>query len=138
MSQLIIRQLYEARLKAWAAARSPALLVGYENSPAPVTTGTFLRAFQLPAETDSADLAGAHRAYSGIFQVNVVSPINGGAGVANGIANEIAAQFTLNLRLTSGAVIVQIIKPSSVAQGLQDDTRYIVPVSFRYRSDVVT
>jgi len=138
VSQLIIRQLYEARLATWAAARSPALQVAYENGSFIPPASTYLRAFQLPLEVDSQDLAGAHRAYRGIFQVNVISPTNGGAGVAHGIANEIAAQFTLNLRLTSGAVTVQIVKPSSVAQGLQDDTHYIVPVSFRYRSDVVT
>ena len=136
MSHKKCRQAYEDRLKTWAAARSPALLVAYENDPFTPTTGTtYLRAFCLPAETASQDLAGAHRGYVGVFQVSVVAPINTGGGAANAIADELAALFVNNARITISGLAVQQVSPASVAGALQDGAHYIVPVSWRYRAD---
>jgi hypothetical protein len=136
VSQTLIRRAYEGRLATWAAARSPALPVSYENVPYTPTTGaTFLRAYVLPATTDAPDLAGTLRTYRGVFQISVTCPINTGAGAALGIADELAALFVVNARLTSGAITVQQITPCSIAPALQDETHYIVPVSFQYRCD---
>jgi hypothetical protein len=136
VSQKTIRALYEGRLATWAAARMPALSVAYENRPFTPTQGTaYLRAAQLPAEVESQDLAGAHRGYLGVFQVSVYAPINTGPGAAQGIADELAALFVLNARLTSGAVTVQQITPASIAPALQVDNAYVLPVSFQYRAD---
>lgn len=138
MSQKIIRALYEGRLAAWAAARATPLSVAYQNRPqTPATGTTYLKAFLLPSPTDSQDLAGAHRVYAGVFQVSVVAPINTGPGAAEGIADELIALFPLNLLLTSGAVTVQINTPASAAPALQDESNYIVPVSFTYRADTI-
>lgn len=136
MSQKVIRAIYEARLATWAAARSPALSVAYENQPfTPVTGATYLKASLLPAPAGSDDLAGAHRRYGGVFQVSVYAPINVGSGAANGIADELAALFVLNARLTSGAVTVQQVSPATVAPALQIENHYVIPVSFAYRAD---
>ena len=136
MSQTLIRRAYEGRLATWAAARSPALQVAWENQPFTPTTGaTYLRAYVLPAMTDAPDLAGALRTYRGVFQVSVCCPINTGPGVAAGIADELAALFVVNARLTSGGLTVQQITPWSIAPALPSDTNYIVPVSFQYRAD---
>lgn len=136
MSAKRIRALYEGRLKTWAAARVPALPVSYENVPYTPTTGsTYLKCFLLPATTTSEDLAGALTTYRGVFQVSVCAPINKGAGAALGIADELAALFVVNARLTATGFTVQQITPCSVAPALQDDTHYIVPVSFTYRAD---
>lgn len=136
MSQKLCRQAYEGRLGTWAAARSPALRVRYENVPfTPATGETYLHATQLPADTESDDLAGAHRAYRGVFQVSVYAPINTGSGAAAAIADELAALFVHNARLTSGAITVQQTTPASVAPALQFDSYYAVPVSLTYRAD---
>lgn len=138
MSQKIIRAIYEARLATWAAARVPALTASYENTPAdPAEGATHLRASLLPADTDSQDLAGAHRVFRGVFQVSVYAPINTGPGAATGIADELAALFVYNARLTSGSVTVQQISPASIAPALQFDSYYVLPVSFGYRADTV-
>lgn len=138
MSNKLIRKAYESRLATWAAARGTPLRIAYQNQPfTPVTGETYLKAFLLPAPKTSDDLAGAHRAYRGVFQVSVVAPINTGPGAAEGIADEIEAQFTLNLRLTQSPVTVQIVTPSTQASALQDDTTYTVPVSFGYRADTI-
>lgn len=136
MSQKKCRQAYEGRLATWAAARSPALRIQYENVPfTPVTGETYLKAYLLPATTTSEDLAGDLTTYRGVFQVSVVAPINTGPGIAEGIADEIAAQFYTNLQLTLTGFMVQQITPCSIAPALQDESQYIVPVSFEYRAD---
>ncbi|KAF1706289.1 phage tail terminator-like protein [Pseudoxanthomonas sacheonensis] len=136
MSNKRIRALYEGRLATWAAARSTPLRVSYQNqSFVPVTGQTYLRAILLPADTSSDDLQGAMRTYRGVFGVNVVAPINTGAGAAEGIADELAALFTMNARLTASGFTVQQVTPATQAPALQDASSYIVPVSFQYRAD---
>lgn len=146
MSQKIIRSLYESRLAAWAAARSPALPIAYQNLEFPGKNpdgsqkpmpATYLRAFLLPAETDSLDLAGDHRLYQGLFQVSIVAPTDKGAGAAEQIVNELVALFPLNLRLTKDGLTVQVITPASQGPSIQESISYMVPVSFRYRADAI-
>jgi hypothetical protein len=135
VSNKLCRRAIETRLTAWAAARAPALPIAYENVPFNAPAGAYLRGFLLPARTASDDLAGAHREYSGVYQVSVVAPINAGPGAAEGIADELAALFPLNQRLTVAGLVLQIITPVTAAQGAQDVTSFIVPVSFGYRAD---
>lgn len=136
MSNKRIRALYEGRLATWAAARVPALSIALQNKPFTPTTGTaYLKCFLLPADTASEDLAGALRTYRGVFMVSVVAPINTGPGAAETIADELAALFVHNARLTGSGFTVQQITPASQAPALQDATTYIVPVSFEYRAD---
>lgn len=111
--------------------------MAYENAPFTPPAGVYLRAYLLPAKTTADDLAGAHRAFRGVFQVSIHAPINQGPGVAAGIADEIAAQFPVNLRLTQSGVTVQVVSPASIAPALQEGDRYIVPVSFQYRADTI-
>lgn len=135
MSQKLIRQLYEQRLATWAATKS--LPVAWQNVPFTPPAGTYLRAFLLPADTDSIDLAGAHRGYAGVFQVNIVAPEGQGSGAADTLADELDELFPNNLPLNSGAFGVQTITPCSAGPAIQDGTRYAIPVWFRYRADTI-
>lgn len=138
MTQKRCRAAYEARLAAWAAARVPALRVAYENAPfTPTAAETYLAPNLLPAQAESADLQGALTTYLGVFQVLIYAPINTGPGAAMGVADELAALFTNNLRLTVSGLTVQQITPASVAPALTDESRYVVPVSFQYRADAI-
>lgn len=138
MSQKKVRAIYEGRLATWAAARSPALTVAWENKPfTPVTGAVYLQASLLPAETGSETLLGEHRAYRGVFQVNIVAPINTGPGAANGIADELAALFVNYARITAAGFTVQQLSPARIAPALASENRYVVPVSFEYRADTV-
>lgn len=137
MSNKLCRRAIETALSAWASARSPALTIAWENVPFSQPTSAYLRAFLLPAATTGPDLAGVARTYRGVYQVSVVAPINSGPGVAEGIADEIAALFPLNARFTVPGLTLQIITPVTAAQGAQDSTNFIVPVSFGYRADTV-
>lgn len=136
MSQKKVRAAYETKLATWAAARTPALRVQHENVPFnPAHGETYLRAYLLPATTTSPDLAGDITTYQGVFQISVVAPINSGPGIANGIAEELEAQFPVNQLVSVSAFVVQQVTPASVAPALQTESEYIVPVSFQYRAD---
>jgi len=129
-----IRAALEGRLATWAATQS--LTVAYENVPFNPPSGAYLRAFLLPAETHSDDLAGSHRAYRGIWQVNVVAPIGKGAGAALTIAEAIATLFPVN-QSTLLAAGVHITHPVTIGAAIQDSERYTVPCWCRYRMDSV-
>lgn len=134
MSQKLIRAALESRLATWAAARSAALPIVWENAKAAPGL-PHLRVHLLPAPTTSDTLDGAHRAYRGVFQVSVVGPIDAGPGTTEAIADEIAALYPMNLRLPNGAITVQVTSPASPAPALQRAADYTVPVSLRYRAD---
>ena len=135
MSNKKCRQAIEARLNTWAAARSPALQIAWENKPFTAPTGTYLRATLLPADTGSDDLAGAHRRYMGVYQIDVMAPISTGPGAAEGIVDELATLFPLNLQITVTGLMLQVISPVTAAHGAQDADRYVLPVWFSYRAD---
>lgn len=136
MSHKIIRSLLEGRLKTWAAARIPALRVAYQNVEfTPTPSETYLRAFLLPAGTNSNDLAGVHRLYTGLFQVTIITPAGGGTGAAEGLADELAALYPLNDQLTKAGFSVQVMTPVNPGPEQQEDTAFALPVSFQYRAD---
>lgn len=135
MTQKTIRSLIEQRLATWAASKS--LPVAWQNFAFTPPSTTYLRAFLLPAETDSPDLQGAMRTFTGVYQVSIVLPEGQGSDAGETLAAEIDALFPLNLRLTSGAVTVQVIGPASPGPAIHDGARYLLPVSFRYRCDTV-
>jgi len=138
LSEKIIRSIYEARLKAWAAARSPALRVSYQNSKfAPASSETYLACYLLPANTQSLDMEGVHKAFTGMFQVNIVVPANADLIGAGGIAEELQALFPNNLGITKSGLTVYVRTPCAVANAQQDTNTATVPVWFNYRADVI-
>jgi hypothetical protein len=136
MSHRIIRSLFEARLSTWAKARTPVLRIAYQNvSFTPASNETYLRAFIIPAGTDSNDLAGAHRLFTGLFQVTIVTPSGVGTGAGETLADQIAALYPLNDALNKDAITVLVITPVEPGPEQQDDTTCELPVSFQYRCD---
>jgi hypothetical protein len=136
MSHRTIRQIFESRLAAWAKARSPALRVAYEGVAfTPTNSETYLRAYTLPAGTNTNTLAGDHHAYTGVFQVSIVTPSGSGSGAAEGIADEIADLFPVYLRLTKADFEVMVLTPVEPSPSITEDTNYTVAASFQYRAD---
>lgn len=135
MSQSIIRQLLESRLKTWADAEP--IQVAWENVNFDPPSASYLKAYVIPAPTTSDDLKGDHRNYTGVFQVSVVGMKGNSAIPVEAIAEDIAALYPVNLQLTSGGVTVQIITPMSIAQAIQEPDRYTIPVSCTYRADTI-
>ena len=137
MSDRIIRSLFEGRLKAWADTHVPKLVIAYEGvtfTP-PAGGATYLRAYLMPGNTDSEDLAGKHVSYRGVFQVSVVTASGSGTGDAGAIADEVAHLFPNNLALTKAGFTVYVRSPMATAAALQGETTSSLPLSFQYRAD---
>lgn len=134
MSHSKIRLLYQARLGAWAIDQG--LRVTYQNVQFdPEADETYLRAFLLPAGTDSNTLAGDQKIYTGMFQVSIVTPSGSGPTLADDLADDIAELFPLYLRLSDGDFEVIVLTPVEPGPGITDDSTYTVAASFQYRAD---
>jgi hypothetical protein len=138
MSQRIIRDLLEQRLMTWAEALVPPIPVQHENADfTPPQTKKYLRFFLLPANTGSNFLAGTDHEYLGVMQISIVTPKGTGPKVAEDLVVSLDALYPNNLRLTSGAVTVQITTPISAFTGIQEEDAFVIPVSATYRAFVV-
>lgn len=137
MSQARIRAAFEARLAQWAAARVPALPVVWQNVNATLPTVDHLRAYLLPAETGSRDLAGQNRSYRGVFQVSVFTKSGGGAENAEAIVRELDDLFPVALRMLSVGLNVQVMTPMAARPAIQETDWYSVPVDCRYGAEEV-
>lgn len=136
MSHNIIAAAFESRLLAWAKVRTKPLKVVVENEIyTPGSDETYLRAFTLPADTASNTLAGDHRLYTGVFQVNIVTPSGKYRTEASGIVDELAALFPLNLRIPRGGLVAMVMTPVAPGPGIPDGNTFTIPASFQYRSD---
>lgn len=136
MSHNIIAAAFESRLLTWAKARAKPIKVVVENETfTPATGETYLRAFTLPAVTGSNTLSGDHRVYTGVFQVNIVTASGKYRTEASGIVDELAALFTLNLRIPRAGLVALVMTPVAPGPGIPDGNTFTVPASFQYRSD---
>ena len=135
MSDKTIRAALEGRLATWAATQS--LTVQYQNAPIAQPSGTYLRAWYMPAIRGSKDLAGTHVLYLGIFQIDVVGAENVGTGAVATIVENIAAQFPNNLSIAKSGLTIRVIAPPSPKTGEYEPGRYVVKVSIPYRCDTI-
>lgn len=138
MSQSAVRALFETRIKAWAEAND--YPVAFEEQPfAPPTdpTQAYLRVFLLPAQTRSDDLAGSHRAYTGVVQISILTQRDKGPGEGERIIKLLESLFPVNLQLTSSAITAQVLTPLSAGPTLPDNSRRHIPTSFQYRADTI-
>lgn len=134
MSHQIIRRIYEQRLAAWVAPRG--LRIAYQGVAFDPGDGeTYLRAFTLPAGTDTQTLEGADRVYTGVFQISVVTPAGNGTGDAEGLVDDLDELFPTFLRLKQGDFTVMVLTPVEPGPAIVDDTTLTVSASFQYRAD---
>lgn len=132
MSQARVRNAFESRLAAWAASK--ALPVVWQNVGAGNMTGDHLRAYLLPAQTLSMDLAGEHRGYRGVFQVSIFTRPNIGANRAESLARELDDLFPVALRMLSAGLTVQVMTPMASRPSIVETDWYSVPVDCRYEA----
>jgi hypothetical protein len=135
MSNKTIRAALESRLATWAATQS--LTVAYENVAFNQPATTYLRAWFLPANTDSLDVEGKHTLYLGIFQIDIVGVENVGTGTVGGIVDSISTLFPNNLLITKSGLTIRTVGPVSAKPGEYEPGRYIVKVSIPYRCDTI-
>ncbi len=134
MSQSIIRKILESKLSAWASGQS--LLVAWENHHFDAPMSAYLRAFILPIPTRSIDMSGAHRGFSGIFQVSVVCAAGDGPSTAESIIDLLDTEFQVNTPMTDSGLTALIVRPMSAGPPIKTD-RYTVPASCTYRAETI-
>ena len=135
MSQQRIRAAFESRLATWAASK--ALPVVWQNVGAGNMTGDHLRAYLLPAQTLSMDIAGEHRGYRGVFQVSIFTSPGIGANRAEVLARELDELFPVAERILSAGVTVQIMTPMATRPAVSETDWFHLPVDCRYAADEV-
>jgi hypothetical protein len=134
MSHQIIRRIYEQQLATWAAPRG--WRIAYQGVAfEPGDDETYLRAFTLPAGTDTQTLEGTDRVYTGVFQISVVAPAGNGTGDVEGLVDDLDDLFPTFLRLQQGDFEVMVLTPVEPGPAIVDDTTLTVSASFQYRAD---
>lgn len=136
MSKKIVRAALESAVNTWASAQSPALKVAWENVAFTPPEGAYVRAFIVPSPTTSLALDKADRRYSGLLQVDLMMPINGGSGPAETLLASFSAAFDPANVLTLSGVRVNILQPASDAAPIPEPNRHVVPVTVPYEATV--
>ena len=133
MSNSIIRAELEARLKTWADAQTPKLLVAFQNAPfSKPTAGIWLEAFLLPNRTLHKEVSGARKTYHGLFQINCWAPTGNGMGAVERVAQSLVDLYPM-LPKTGN---VSIEDTPSQDNPLWDTSGWvIVPVTIKYRME---
>ena len=129
---LDISAALDSKLAEFAAANS--VQVAYENNEYTPTVGTlYLRPTLLPADTLPIGIGFASALdHLGIYQVDVIAPIDNGKGVALAMADLVATAYPRG-DLTYNGVKVRI-KSISRSTGTRDSAYYIVSVIINYQS----
>lgn len=113
-------------------ALTPPIPLAYREIPAE-RPESYIEVDYLPNEAQRRYLAGDRLDREGILQLSLCLPIGQFEIVYRETAAQIAAHFPGDMRLTSGATIVLIVK-SVVGRGLPDGAHWRTPVSVYYRA----
>src|SRR6266571_6477486 len=137
MSNPDIREAFETRIAAFAAAQTPALPIAWENtSYTPSPSVAYLRCAMLPAVTQNPSMGAPHVRLLGFYQINCFGIQDEGPAGAEAVADALIALFPRGGMVQNG-VTVNIDTTGSRAQGLNDENGFFfIPVRIRYREDV--
>lgn len=134
-----IREAFETRIAAFAAAQSPAIPIAWENTsytPSPLVM--YLRCAMLPAPTVNPALGTRFDRLVGFFACNVYGVQDEGPATAEAVADAIIALFPRG-GMTQNGTLINIDKTGSRAQGLNDiNGFFFIPVRIQYRQDVIS
>src|SRR5690606_7803193 len=95
-----IRGLLEPRLATWAAGRSPALSIAWQNASFTPPDAMHLRSVIAPGATSSMDMAGEQRTYVGAHLISILCPAGKGTTPGYQALRELELLFPAALRLS--------------------------------------
>jgi len=108
----------DTRMSGYSTANS--IDVAWENSNFIPTSGeSFIRATYLPANTEPTGYDLASDWHTGIYQLDIFTPLNAGKGEANTHADALGAYFKRGTLLSYGDIVVRITSVS-ISQGSKD------------------
>ena len=133
MSAAAIRQALELRL----AAMTPALPTAVENKKfTPVFGEPYQQVHLLWARPVNPSFGDGFRRLSGIMQVTLQYPIDGGTGDIDERADDIVAFFPRGLSVTASGVTTTIDRTPEVMSGRTEGDRYVIPVRVQFFANI--
>ena len=135
MSMLKIRAALESKLAAFAASKS--LPVVWENIKT-IPTGSYLKAFLFPANTQDPSFGNKHIRYSGMFRVTYYTTgLNAGMVPATTLVEDLVAYFPRGLQLVSGGLTTRILNTPSINSPGYEGTYMYITVEVFYMADSI-
>lgn len=130
-----VRAALESRL----AALAPALATAWENTAyKPDLAVAFQKPTLLRAKPENPALGSSFYRETGVFQVMLCYPLNGGSGAADDRAKLVRAWFPRGSSLTAAGVTVTIQGTPAIGAGASDGSFWCVPVSIPYYANILT
>ena len=131
MSNAIIRNHFETRLAAWAAAQTPAIPVTYEAIPfTKPADGMFLECFLMPGLTMNRSVSGTNATYIGLFQINLWGRQDRGMGALEKVSSGIVSLFPVFPK--SGKVSIDEL-PRAEPSAADPSGWIVIPHVIKYR-----
>ena len=125
-----------ARLGNWADASN--ITVAWENIEfTPPATGIYLAVHDMPATPRTLDLGLNCRVYSGVYQINVVTPAGTGRTDAVALARQVAALFPEGQEIAGDGFTCWLTSAPAIFRGIPTDVSYSIPVSLNYQADII-
>lgn len=125
-----------AALETALNAMSPALSTAWQNvSFTPVAGTAYQRCFLLPANPVNAEMGRRHDEV-GIFQIDLMYPLQGGSSAAETRAELIRTTFYRSATFVSGGVAVVVQTTPHIEQGLPDGDRWKVTVKMQFKAQI--
>lgn len=126
-----------AALESHLATLSPTLSTAYENNPFKPTPGTaYQRCFLLPANSGNPLVGHTFSRETGVFQVDVLYPLDKGPNDAQTRAELIRTHFARGTVVTASSLSVTIQGTPSVSSGFVSGDRFVLSVSINYLANV--
>ena len=95
-----------------------------------------MAAFLMPATAQNPTMGDGFYREVGIFQVNLLYPMQLGSLAAVTQAQKIQALFKRGAAFVNGGVTVRIMTTPTIGAGAQDTERFMVPVKISYAADI--
>lgn len=131
MTQRTVRQEVTDKLKVWAASKSPAIKIAFENISFTKPTTPWVELLIIPVTTQNNDITASRSTLYGMIQINIFTPINTGTAEAEDLAQELLALYPVVPK--TGTVSIEqtgsILRPSIEAQWR------VTPIRFNYRQE---
>jgi len=126
----LIRAAFESRILTFAKSKTPLIPVSIENIKfdTPAVDVLYLRTSLIPSPEFNTSICFNTENKSGLFQIDIMSPVNIGVKKAEDLAEEIVALFPQGFKL--GGVYVSA--PVEQERAQTDKDRYILSLSIYY------
>lgn len=113
-------------------------LIAWENIYFPIKNMAipYQRVHLLPARPENVTMGRGHYREQGIFQVNLVYPIQLGTGDVFERAELIRSTFPRGASFSNSGIVVNINRTPEVMPAIVDDEVYMLPVRIYYWADI--